>query len=297
MPPLDSKALVFLAVANLLCFLPLCNSFVQTARPHSFDSYVHSFLFQGEEIKSKWGRAGPLSMSLDEEALLEYLDDGDAGRLTFEEFQEQQRRERYLLACPLFQRCSSSDVTRIASCMIPQNLAAGEVLVEQGASGNFMYFLKRGQLEAIRTVNETQELYATYSEPGTVFGELALLFDQPRSATVTATTEAFVYRLEKAAFLDSVKESPIYETAKGIILQKYQSTRLVDVLSKVRLDEVLSLLTTRLLGRFSTKRLAKTIATFSLGAVATIITRACAMKTTLIPVVYLLLGLVAYMLN
>ena len=243
-------------------------------------------------------RSSPIFMSIDEEALLEYLDDGDAGRISFEEFKELQQRERYLLECPLFQRCSPSDVSRIAKCMIPQNLTAGERLIEQGASGNFMYFLVQGLLDAVKKTNESEALIvATYSEPGTVFGELALLFDQPRAASVTAKADSLVYRLDKAAFLDSVVESPIYQTAKGIILKKYQSQRLVDILPKVRLDEVAALLAARLLGRFSTKRLAKATATFSLGVASVLITKAFPMKVSMIPWVYLLLGLVGYMLN
>lgn len=237
-------------------------------------------------------------MSVDEEALLEYLDDRDAGRQTFEEFKEQQRRERYLLESPLFQRCSPSDVSRIAKCMIPQNLTAGEVVFEQGASGNFMYFLDRGRLDAVKTTNETEQmLVATFSEPGAVFGELALLFGQPRAATVTAEIDSIVYRLEKAAFLGSVVESPIYETAKRIILKKYQSQTLVDILPKVRLDEIASLISTRLFGRFSTKRLAKTATTFFLGVAAALITKSWHGKGSMAPLVYFSLGLVGYILN
>jgi len=239
-------------------------------------------------------------MSLDEESLLEYLDDRDAGRLSFEEFKEQQKRERYLRECPIFQRCSSSDVSRIAKCMIPQNLTSNEIVFEEGALGNFMYFLERGQLEATKKMsNETTEavVVATFTEAGTAFGELALLFDQGRAATVAAKVDSIVYRLDKAAFLDSVIESPIYETLKGIILKKYQSQRLVDILPKVRLDEVATLLAARLLGRFSTKRLAKTIATFSLGALSVVVTQAWALKLSMVPWVYLLFGLVGYMVN
>jgi CRP-like cAMP-binding protein len=238
-------------------------------------------------------------MSIDEEALLEYLDDGEAGRLTFEEFKEQQRRERYLLESPLFQRCSRSDVSRIAKCMIPLNLTLGEIVVEQGSSGNFMYFLHTGRLDAVKTTKNGTEaaVVATYSEPGAVFGELALLFDQPRAATITAKTNSSVYRLDKASFLDSMVESPIYEMAKGIILKKYQSQRLVEILPKVRLDEIVALLKARLLGRFSTKRLGKTATTFSLGAAAVVVTKAWPFKVSMIPMVYVLLGLVGYMLN
>ena len=285
------RAFLVWAALDLLRCLPCSFGFVSGPTFICF----RSSQFQNMQA---YTRSSPIFMSIDEEALLEYLDDGDAGRISFEEFKELQQRERYLLECPLFQRCSPSDVSRIAKCMIPQNLTAGERLIEQGASGNFMYFLVQGLLEAVKKTNETDALIvATYSEPGTVFGELALLFDQPRAATVTATADSLVYRLDKAAFLDSVVESPIYQTAKGIILKKYQSQRLVDILPKVRLDEVAALLAARLLGRFSTKRLAKATATFSLGVASVLITKAFPMKVSMIPWVYLLLGLVGYMLN
>merc|ERR1712176_1643107 len=88
-----------------------------------------------------------------------------------------------------------------------------------------------------------------YRKKGDYFGELALLFDQPRSATLVSTTDnSILYGLRKETVLKYIS-SPIYDTAKKIILQKYSSNqfwREIVFTGKIRLDELRDLFKAKL---------------------------------------------------
>ena len=75
------------------------------------------------------------------------------------------------------------------------NIAPGHVLMEQGAPGDDFYALGSGRVEIIREGVKTRE-----RGPGEHVGELALLLDQPRIATVRAITPVRAFRLDRVGF-------------------------------------------------------------------------------------------------
>jgi Cyclic nucleotide-binding domain/Major Facilitator Superfamily len=84
---------------------------------------------------------------------------------------------------------------RIASHLIEVDVAAGDVVIRLGDAGDRFYIVGDGQL----TIDaSTQQVPAG---PGDFFGEIALLHDVPRTATVSADTDARLYALERDDFL------------------------------------------------------------------------------------------------
>jgi CRP-like cAMP-binding protein len=248
----------------------------------------------------------------DPHALMEYLDGPSkeeqfaGGFLSFEEYQEMQLKQQYLGNCPLFRDCSDNDLSRIAGSMVLQEVAPGEKLFAQGESGEAMYFLKSGSLQAIgetTPLNGEKEVesvvYTTYSKPGNFFGELALLFGQPRAASIVGSSvePAMVYRLEKTAFLQAVVDSPVFVTAKRLILAKYKSKRLVDVIPEIRVDEIMGLLQARLFTpRNKISDWLSSWRTYSLGACATLIMTNYVKVTALKPLLFVAIGVLAHLL-
>jgi CRP-like cAMP-binding protein len=248
----------------------------------------------------------------DPHALMEYLDGPSdefefaGGFLSFEEYQEMQLKQQYLGNCPLFHACSANDLSRIAGCMVLQEVAPGEKLFAQGESGEAMYFLKSGSLQAIGEkppVNGEKEsesvIYTTYSKPGNFFGELALLFGQPRAASIVGSSAepTMVYRLDKAAFLQAVVDSPVYETAKRLILAKYKSKRIIDVLPEIRVDEIIGLIKARLsTPRNQISDWLSTWRTYSLGACVALICVKFVKVAALKPMLFLAVGVLAHLL-
>jgi CRP-like cAMP-binding protein/Zn-dependent protease len=82
------------------------------------------------------------------------------------------------------------------------NIAPGETVFEQGEAGDAFYAIRSGQVEVIRDGREVRVL-----GPGSFFGEIALLHDVPRTATVRARTPARVFRLEREGFTRLVREA------------------------------------------------------------------------------------------
>ena len=79
------------------------------------------------------------------------------------------------------------------------SVAPGEVVIEQGAPGDAFYALGAGQVDVVR-----DEDVVTTLGPGEHFGEVALLTDAPRNATVIAHTPGRVFRLDREGFAQVV---------------------------------------------------------------------------------------------
>ena len=74
--------------------------------------------------------------------------------------------------------------------------APGETIIREGDVGDAAYMIASGQCRAYRTVEGQQETLATMGV-GDVFGEMALILDEPRAATVEAVDEVTVLVLDK----------------------------------------------------------------------------------------------------
>jgi putative ABC transport system ATP-binding protein len=84
----------------------------------------------------------------------------------------------------------------------PQNieLAAGEVLFDQGTMGDSIYIVSRGEIELVRELETGEEELLKTAHPGDYFGEMGPLFALPRSATARARTDATVVGYTVQAF-------------------------------------------------------------------------------------------------
>lgn len=83
----------------------------------------------------------------------------------------------------------------------------GEVICRQGEPAGQMYIVQSGRVLVVREEQGSQFVIRELTE-GDVFGELAVLERQPRSATVRASGTARVLTLDTQAFLRRVHEDP-----------------------------------------------------------------------------------------
>lgn len=100
-----------------------------------------------------------------------------------------------LRGVPLFAECSQKELERIAAIAAELYLPEGTKLIEEGKKGREFFVLIDGAVE-VRSNSRTLRTMGT----GDFFGEIALLHDAPRTATVTATTPARVLVIEGQAF-------------------------------------------------------------------------------------------------
>lgn len=91
----------------------------------------------------------------------------------------------------LFEALSDEDMNRIVDCMRPHFTSLNELIIKQGDTGDLFYCLEAGT--AVATVDAKEVL--TY-QPGGCFGELALLYNSPRAASVIARTACKLWTLD-----------------------------------------------------------------------------------------------------
>jgi MFS family permease len=88
---------------------------------------------------------------------------------------------------------------RLARCLVPLSFPTQAILVRQGEPGDRFYLLARGEVEALVDGRVTRTMAA-----GDYFGEIALLRDVSRTASVRARTPVEVYALDREEFVAAV---------------------------------------------------------------------------------------------
>jgi glucose-6-phosphate 1-dehydrogenase len=120
---------------------------------------------------------------------------------------------------PLFKGANDTLMHTLTLALTPASASAGEDIVRKDEVGKEMYFLSRGSVEV---VDGAGKVVKTLGE-GDFFGELALLCDQPRSATVRAKTPCDLFVLEQGDFNRALKEYPQFaESVNEVARTRYQ---------------------------------------------------------------------------
>ncbi|ODQ44962.1 hypothetical protein PICMEDRAFT_73760 [Pichia membranifaciens NRRL Y-2026] len=104
--------------------------------------------------------------------------------------------ENFLKEVPVLQSLSPYERSKLADALNTESFKTGENVVSEGEAGENFYFIEDGDAEVIK---EGHGLVTTLKK-GDYFGELALLYDSPRQATVRALTPLKVVSLNKSGF-------------------------------------------------------------------------------------------------
>jgi signal-transduction protein with cAMP-binding, CBS, and nucleotidyltransferase domain len=86
----------------------------------------------------------------------------------------------------------------------------GEIIVRQGEKGNSMYVIQSGRAEVLIGDKDNREIQLAVLSKGDFFGEMALIQEEERSATVRAVGEVRVIVVDKRIFLRRVHEDPSF---------------------------------------------------------------------------------------
>ena len=85
----------------------------------------------------------------------------------------------------------------------------GEVIVEQGRTGQAMYVVQGGRVEVVQRSDNGEEQHLAFLDAGDFFGEMAVFESEGRSATVRADGEARVLKIDKRTLLTRIREDPL----------------------------------------------------------------------------------------
>jgi signal transduction histidine kinase len=123
---------------------------------------------------------------------------------------------------PLFADLSDEDLARVRGEALEVQLEPGEVLFREGEPGDRAYVVTAGELDVLKAAERRQVLVAVQGE-GDVVGEMALVQETPRSATVRARTPARLISITKAALDDLLASSP--SAARSVFSTLLRRTR------------------------------------------------------------------------
>ncbi len=112
-----------------------------------------------------------------------------------------------LRSVPIFAGIEPSRLKLIAFTADSIAYRAGQALVRQGQPGDAAYVLVEGKAEVSVETESGDYVVATLG-PGDVVGEISILCDSPRTATVTASTDVSALRVRKDSFLQLLRQFP-----------------------------------------------------------------------------------------
>lgn len=112
-----------------------------------------------------------------------------------------------LQAVPLFANCSKAELQRIATLADELDLGESATLIREGERGREFLVIVDGTVSVTKRGKKVRELGA-----GAFIGEIALISDVPRTATVTATTPVRLLVVTDRAFRGLVEEMPSIAT-------------------------------------------------------------------------------------
>ena len=113
-----------------------------------------------------------------------------------------------LSSLSFFDTFGEEEIKEFASYMSLQHITEGAVLFHEGDVGEYLFFVIEGVVEIILTKKGTQsQVIATVGIGGTV-GEMSLLDEYERSATVRAATDLEILILTKTKFAKVISEKP-----------------------------------------------------------------------------------------
>ncbi|HEY7781596.1 MAG TPA: cyclic nucleotide-binding domain-containing protein [Ktedonobacterales bacterium] len=114
---------------------------------------------------------------------------------------------RLLGKVPMFLDLSKRDLDLLAAACAERDFPAGHVILREGDPGVGLFVIVSGRVRVTQQLGgEPRELGT--SGPGDVFGEMSLLDDLPRSATVTAVEPTRVLVLQGVDFRVALREDP-----------------------------------------------------------------------------------------
>ena len=108
---------------------------------------------------------------------------------------------RFVSAVDLFRKIDLDDVAALLRQSTRLDFEDGETVFIEGDEGHSMYIVTKGAFEVYRNA-AGQPVHIANIEPGEHFGEIALLINRPRSASVRAIQPSSVIRLTKHAIMN-----------------------------------------------------------------------------------------------
>ena len=134
----------------------------------------------------------------------------------------------------MFNCLEENELNTVLLAFEEKQYQSGDVVIKQGDEGDVLYLVDKGELDCQKVFNpgEAPKHLKVYV-PGDSFGELALLYNVPRAATIIAKTDCVLWALDRECFNHIVKDAAIKKRENNM-----KTLKKVDILSSVEDYEV-----------------------------------------------------------
>lgn len=142
----------------------------------------------------------------------------------------------------LFRNLDEEQYLDVVNAMSEKRVSKGTTVIEQGGVGDFFYVVESGTLDCF--IGETK---VTSYEAGGSFGELALMYNAPRAATIITTSDAVLWALDRITFRTILMENTsrkrrMYEYFLSEVvllksLESYEQHKIADALESVYFED------------------------------------------------------------
>lgn len=112
-----------------------------------------------------------------------------------------------LKSAPVFAGLEGEELAALADIALEKDFAAGEVLFQEGQPAHHLYIVVKGKVEVYRQVDSKEYLLAVLGAEE-CFGEMAILDDEPRSASIRAVEPTTVLKIDRDSFRELIQERP-----------------------------------------------------------------------------------------
>lgn len=125
---------------------------------------------------------------------------------------------------PLFSKLPREPFAAVVEAMEVRKKPAGEMVVEEGEHGASMFALVEGRVVVVRHLESGEKRKVGELEEGSFFGELALISEGPRLASVLAIQPGVLLELSRAKLTEVVRRFPVV----GQVVQAFYRERMVE---------------------------------------------------------------------
>ncbi|KAF9423303.1 hypothetical protein BGZ94_008355 [Podila epigama] len=161
---------------------------------------------------------------------------------------EQRKRIEVSIASNfLFKNLDEDQHEDVVNAMAEKRFKRGENVIDQGAVGDFFYVVETGTLDVFVSKNGNPPEKVFEYGPGGSFGELALMYNGPRAATVTTTSDVVLWALDRITFRRILMENTsrkrrmyeaFLETVPSLVsLEPYERHKIADALEPVFFED------------------------------------------------------------
>ncbi|KAJ3155564.1 hypothetical protein HDU89_006530 [Geranomyces variabilis] len=160
---------------------------------------------------------------------------------------QKQRIETSIRGNFLFKSLDDDQYLDVVNAMAEKRVAKGEEVIKQGGIGDYFYVVETGALDVFVSRGGQPAQKVTDYGPNGSFGELALMYNAPRAATVTATQDSVLWALDRVTFRRILMENTsrkrrmyesfLEEVPLLVSLEAYERHKISDALESVSYND------------------------------------------------------------